>query len=103
METELMESWANLIVGRGKRGIRTLSLVRDMLEKSLPDFDRMAFNRVVRKAMTKKAEIKDANFYAYDKCQVKGHLDAIADGYQSLWDNGVDTPVQCMRCGRIEI
>ena len=106
-----MESWTNLsvalrdrrmlsIVGSSTLGIKTLLAVRDMLQDS---DERKVFNQGIRKAMTRKAEIKDANFYAYDKCQVKGHQDVIANGYQSLWDNGVDTPVQCLRCGRMEM
>ena len=67
------------------------------------NFDRLAFNKLIRREMTRKAEIKNADFYAQDKCQVKGHQYMIANGYQSLWNNGVDTPVQCLRCGRIEI
>lgn len=65
-----------------------------------PNFDRAEFNKVVYAHMKRQALQMDGQRYASDKCTIKGHKYAIAHGYQSLYDNGADVPVECVRCGQ---
>jgi hypothetical protein len=92
MKEREMKSWSTLVFNGNQLVKSWLLSVRDTLHRLYPDFDRKAFNQLIRDEMARKAGIKNANFYAYDKCQVKGHQ------YQVLWDNG-----ECLRCGRMDM
>jgi len=98
-----MDKWAKLIADTLPRLDGKIGLIAKDIRSQLSAADRRAFNKAIRKQITLKAKRKDAQLYANDKCYVKGHHDVIANGYQSLWDNGVDTPVQCLRCGRVDM
>jgi len=67
------------------------------------DYSRDEANHIIYAVMKAKAHIKYNRLYAWDKCFVKGHVDHIANGYRELWDNGIDVPVTCSRCGRTEM
>jgi hypothetical protein len=88
-------------VGDRHNSIKSLIAFRGVIHHF--GIERHGYNQLVYARMKTDAIAQNERFYAWDKCCVKGHDDSIANGYQSLWDNGVDVPVQCRRCGRIEM
>jgi hypothetical protein len=80
--------------------VRQAITFRDEMTKTQPDFPRAEFNQAIYRRMKRVAYQNTEQLYASDKCIVKGHKFVIANGYQSLYDNGADVPVQCVRCGQ---
>lgn len=80
--------------------VANMTAVRDVFANELGLADcRKELNEHIREVLRDRAQARNQAFYAHDYCMVHGHDMKIAPGYRRLWEEGVDCPVACTRCG----